>query len=43
MKEKARCPKVFVFVSERYAEGAGVRNGAKLFAAGWMVDRSSER
>ena len=26
---------------ERYAEGSGVRNGAKL--SGWMVDRSSER
>ena len=37
MKEKARCPKVFVFV-KGYAEVSGVRNGAKL--SGWMVDAS---
>ena len=40
MKEKARCPKVFV-ICERYAEGSGVRNGAKL--SGWMVDSQEFR
>ena len=39
MKEKARCPKVCF--CERYAEGSGVRNGAKL--SGWMVDSQEFR
>ena len=34
MKEKARYPKIFVFV--RYADGSGVRNREKL--SRWMVD-----
>ena len=42
MKEKACCPKVFVFVkTERYAEGSGVRNGEKL--SEWMVDSQEFR
>ena len=40
MKEKPRCPKVFVFVKV-YAEGFCVRNGAKL--CGWMVDSQEFR
>ena len=39
MKEKARCPKVCF--GERYADGSGVRNGAKL--SGWLVDSQEFR
>ena len=40
VKEKARCPKGLCFC-ERYAEGSGVRNGAKL--SGWTVDSQEFR
>ena len=33
--------KKLVFLCERYAEGSGVRNGAKL--SGWMVDSQKFR
>ena len=40
MKEKARCPKVFVF-TKGMRKVPGVRNGAKL--SGWMTDSKEIR